>query len=95
MTTASERPGQQIEEIEFVKKGQVTIPKRLRDEYNLTPGSKGVLISVDGAFLIVPGKPETPKLLDQIRDGLGTEGMSLEEMIVEMRQLRDTSDYEG
>lgn len=62
----------EVDEIEFVKKGQVTIPKRLRDEYNITPGSKGVLIPLDGAFLIVPGKPQTPVLLDLIREDLGT-----------------------
>ena len=37
------------------------------------------------------GEAETPNLFDQIREGLGTENMSLDEMILEMRQIRETA----
>lgn len=82
------------EEIEFIKKGQITIPKRLRDQYKITPGQKGTIIPINGGILIVPGQAETPMLFNKLREGLGTTNMTLEEMIAEMRDIRDTSDYE-
>ncbi len=38
---------------------------------------------------------QTPALFDEIREGLGTSGMSLEGMVAEMRKIRQDSDYEG
>ena len=83
------------ETIEFIKKGQVTIPKKVRDNYNITPGQKGTLIELTGGFLILPKPPQTPALFDELRQGLGTAEMSLEEMIAEMRRIRETSVYEA
>ena len=34
-------------------------------------------------------------LFDEVRTGLGTSDMSLEEMVLEMRRIRRSSDYEG
>jgi len=81
--------------IEFVKKGQVTIPKRVRDDYGITEGQKGSLIELDGGFLILPRQSKIGPLLDTLREGLGTSDMSLEEMVAELRRIRETSDYES
>ena len=82
------------ETVEFIKKGQLTIPKRIRDAYRIEPGQKGTLIELDGALLILPQPSQTPALFDEVRVGLGTAEMSLEEMIGEMRKIRENSDYE-
>lgn len=83
------------ETIEFIKKGQVTIPKRVREALDIAPGQKGTLIEVGGAILILPQRSEIPALFDEIRDGLGTADMSLEEMVGEMRRIRESSNYEA
>ncbi|MGI4790668.1 MAG: AbrB/MazE/SpoVT family DNA-binding domain-containing protein [Janthinobacterium lividum] len=83
------------ETIEFVKKGQLTIPKRIRDAFNIEPGQKGTLIELEGAILILPRQSQIPVLFDEIRDGLGTADLSLEEMVLEMRRIRESSDYEA
>ena len=83
------------ETIEFVKKGQITIPKKIRDAHRIEPGQKGTLIELGGAFLILPQQSSLPKLLDEVRDSLGTAEMSLEEMVLEMRRIRESSDYEA
>lgn len=36
---------------------------------------------------------EIPALLGELREGLGTSAMPLEEMVQEMRRIRETSDY--
>lgn len=41
------------------------------------------------------GDAQTPALFDEVRDGLGTAEMSLGEMVLEMRRIRESSDYEG
>ncbi len=83
------------ETIEFIKKGQLTIPKKIREHYRIEPGQKGTLIELDGAMLILPRQSQIPILFDEVREGLGTSDMSLEEMILEMRRIRETSDYEA
>ena len=35
------------------------------------------------------------RLFDEVRVGLGASDMSLEEMVLEMRRIRRSSDYEG
>ena len=88
-------PAATYETIEFIKKGQVTIPKRVREALDIAPGQKGTLIEVGGAILILPQRSEIPALFDEIRDGLGTADMSLEEMVGEMRRIRESSNYEA
>ena len=83
------------ETIEFIKKGQVTIPKKIREALDIEPGQKGTLIEVGGAILILPRPSQIPALFDEVREGLGTSDMSLEEMVLEMRRIRESNDYEG
>ena len=87
-------PANAYETIEFIKKGQVTIPKRIREALDIEPGQKGTLIELGGALLILPRPSRTPALFDEIREGLGTSDMSLEEMVLEMRRIRESNDYE-
>ena len=82
------------ETIEFIKKGQLTIPKRVREALDITPGQKGTLIELNGAILILPQQSQIPALFDEVREGLGTSDMSLEEMVREMRSIRESADYE-
>ena len=42
-----------------------------------------------------PNQSEIPALFDAVREGLGTSEMSLKEMVWEMRQIRESSDYEA
>ncbi len=91
----NEGPAYSCETIEFIKKGQVTIPKRIRESLDIEPGQKGTLIEVGGAILILPRPSQIPALFDEVREGLGTSDMSLEEMVLEMRRIRESNEYEG
>ena len=81
------------ETIEFIKKGQVTIPKKIRESIGIEPGQKGVIMEVGGALLILPQPSGIPALLAEISDGLGTSEMSLDEMVLRIRRIRESSDY--
>lgn len=78
-----------MQDIEFVKKGQVTIPKAIRDIFNIAEGQKGVIAVVGEAIVIMPTKPRTTELFERLGEGLGVSDMSLEELIAEMRQIRE------
>jgi len=91
----ADAPALPHETIRFTKNGRVTIPKRIREALNIRQGQKGVLIELGGALLILPRPPRTPTLFDEIRGGLGTSDMSLEEMALEMRRVRAGNDYES
>jgi len=95
MSTTIRRSSEPAVSIEFVKKGQLTIPKRVRDEYGITEGQKGSLIELEGGFLILPNPSRIAPLLSELRAGLGTSEMSLEEMIAELRTIRESSNYDG
>jgi len=95
ITPAPAEPAQAGETIEFIKKGQLTIPKRIREAYGIEPGRKGMLIDLDGALLILPQPSQIPALFDEMRACLGTSEMSLEEMVEEMRKIRESSDYDA
>ena len=84
-----------MEPVAFIQKGQMTIPKKLREAYHIEPGSKGVVVPMNGGFIVLVDEPKTPALFDQIRDDLAIGDMSLEEMLMRMRRIRDTSDYEN
>ena len=53
---------------------------------NFTPASPYDFTETESAI---------PALLDEISKNLGTSEMSLDEMILEMRQIRESSDYEN
>jgi hypothetical protein len=54
----------------------------------------GVIVPIGAGFIVLEEEPKTPAIFDRIRSRLGTQNMSLEEMVARMRSLRDTSDYE-
>ena len=95
MPVVSQQMPPDAEMIEFISKGQVTIPKHLREDYHISPGQKGMLIPIPGAMILVPQQSKSTLLFDEIRAGLGTEEMSLEEMVAELRRIRESSDYEA
>ena len=41
------------------------------------------------------GDAQTLALFDEVPEGVGTAGMSLEEMVLEMRKVRESSNNEG
>lgn len=94
MPTAIDAPVEGAKLIEFIKKGQITIPKKVRQDYNIVPGQKGMLIELAGGFLILPVQSEIPSALSEIRHELNTDDMSLAEMLKELRSIREAADYE-
>jgi len=78
--------------LQLAQRGILTLPKALRDQYNLQPGEVFTLLDLDGVFVLIPGRSKIDYLADQIKAGLVEQGESLESMLVAVREARENYD---
>lgn len=77
--------------VQVAERGQVTIPKALRDRYGIEKGQLLTILDLGGTFLLSPKTSRTDQMADNLRDGLLKEGASLEEMLDELRHRRESN----
>jgi len=78
--------------IEIARRGQITIPKSMRDALGIEEGSKYGLRALDGGILVLtPMHGQANTARKQLRETLISKGASLEEMMAELRRLRETA----
>lgn len=68
--------------------GQVTLPKELRQEYNLKKGDTVVFQKTDDGWVVQKQEPDPMQLLDELGEALKAKGISLEEWIKSGREIR-------
>jgi AbrB family looped-hinge helix DNA binding protein len=79
--------------IEVARRGQITIPKNLRDNLGIEEGQKYALRTLEGGILVLtPQSGRATAALAQLRQSLVARGASLEEMLAELRRKRETDD---
>jgi len=78
--------------LQMAQRGVLTLPKALRDQYNLQAGEQFTLLDLDGVFVLIPGRSKIDYLADQIKAGLVEQGESLESMLVALREARENYD---
>jgi len=74
--------------VRVAERGQVTIPKTLRDRYQIRHGQQMTVHDLGGAFLYVPQASRTDAMCDGLRDRLLATGATLESMLVDLRARR-------
>ena len=75
--------------VEMAQRGQMTIPKELRDRYGFETGRQFTLIDLGGVFVLSPRESKIDDMCDRLRDDLLSEGASLEDMLTELRRMRE------
>jgi bifunctional DNA-binding transcriptional regulator/antitoxin component of YhaV-PrlF toxin-antitoxin module len=75
--------------VRVAERGQVTIPKRLRDLYRIERGQEMTVLDLGGAFLYVPGASRVDTMCDALRDRLLGSGATLEGMLADLRAMRE------
>lgn len=76
--------------VQVVQRGVVTLPKALRDAYNIRTGDVYTVIDLgDGSFRIVPHQLKIDALADEIRTVLEQKGETLESMLRALRIQRE------
>lgn len=83
-----------IAAVELAQRGQLTIPKSLRDQYNLKEGQKMTVVDIGGVFLISPRQIRLDAHADALRDGLLAAGATLQEMLTDLRRRREADGAE-
>lgn len=76
--------------LEMAQRGQLTIPKAFRDQYGLKEGQPMTILDIGGVFLMSPHPISVDAPADRLRDGLIAAGATLEDMLVALRERRET-----
>jgi bifunctional DNA-binding transcriptional regulator/antitoxin component of YhaV-PrlF toxin-antitoxin module len=82
--------------IQVAQRGVITLPKSLRDAYNIKTGDVFTVIDLgEGAFLLSRERSSVEDLLDNIRTGFEESGESLESMLRRLRAKREQTRVES
>ena len=78
------------DEAELLARGNLTLPKALRDQYKLKPGMRFTVIDMgDGALMLVPRRLRVDRLAEPLAEALAASGDSLESMLTQLDALRE------
>jgi len=75
--------------VTMAQRGVVTIPKVLREDYNLRPGDTFTLLDLGGVFVLSPRRSQIDALADRLTDALTERGETLESMLQALREERE------
>jgi AbrB family looped-hinge helix DNA binding protein len=78
----------------IAQRGLVTLPKSIRERYNLRPGDRFTLLDLGGVFVLSPQSSEIDALADRITQALTERGETLESMLRVLREERERYDKE-
>lgn len=81
--------------LQLAQRGVLTLPKTLRENYNLQPGDSFTLLDLGGVFVLSPRRSEIDALADRLTQTLTQQGESLESMLQALREERERYAGEG
>ncbi len=77
-----------IPAVRVQEKGQVTIPKEIREKLDLKKGDLVTFVETEGGVVIKPAEIVVSAALDEIGEALKEKGLSIEELIERGREIR-------
>lgn len=75
--------------IQVRQRGTLTLPTEIRKRYNIQAGDTFHLIDVDGVLVLSPLAPLVPELAREIERARIEAGLTVEEMLVALREQRE------
>jgi bifunctional DNA-binding transcriptional regulator/antitoxin component of YhaV-PrlF toxin-antitoxin module len=75
--------------IQVQQRGALTLPVELRQRYNIQPGDTFRAVDLGGIFVLTPMAPMVPKLAREIERARIEAGLSVENMLQELREQRE------
>jgi len=70
-------------------RGVLTLPADLREKYGIRPGDTFRLVDLDGIFVLTPMVPMVPELAREIERLRVESGLSIEELLQDLRRQRE------
>jgi bifunctional DNA-binding transcriptional regulator/antitoxin component of YhaV-PrlF toxin-antitoxin module len=71
------------------QRGTLTLPVELRTKYNINAGDTFRLVDLDGIFVLTPMTPMVPELAREIERARIEAGLTIEELLAELREQRE------
>lgn len=81
-------PGFMSNTIQLRSRGVVTLPKALRDKYDLDEGDVLHVVDVDGAFVLTPVAPVVPELSRKIERLRKDAGLTTDDLLSRLQDER-------
>lgn len=76
------------------ERGVITLPAELREKYSIENGNIFRLVDLDGIFVFVPMLPMVPELAREIERVRLEAGLSIEELLQDLRKQREQYNQE-
>lgn len=76
--------------IQVRERGVITLPADLREKYKIESGQIFRLVDLDGIFVFVPMVPIVPELANEIERLRLEAGLSMEDLLVSLREQRES-----
>lgn len=70
-------------------RGVITLPTELREKYSIDNGDVFRLVDLDGIFVLTPMTPMVPELAREIEKARLEAGVSLEDLLARLQELRE------
>ncbi|MFQ5410383.1 MAG: AbrB/MazE/SpoVT family DNA-binding domain-containing protein [Anaerolineales bacterium] len=74
--------------LQMTQRGEIILPKALRDEYNLKPGDNFTLLDLGGVFVLSPRQSQVDALAERVTRRLSEKGETQESMLRALREVR-------
>ncbi len=75
--------------VQVRQRGTFTLPAEIRERYNIQPGDSYRLVDLDGMLVFTPLAPLVPELAREIERARLEAGLSVEEMLEDLRAQRE------
>ena len=76
------------------ERGVLTLPAEIRSKYGIEAGDTFRLLDLDGIFVLTPMVPMVPELAREIERLRVEAGLSLDDLLQALRELRERSPNE-
>jgi len=78
----------EVYNVRLRQRGQITVPREVRDRLNLSEGDTLTLVQVGSALILTPKRPVVPPLADRIVELMEKEGVTLADLLLGLEEER-------
>ena len=75
--------------VRVAQRGLLTLPKALREAYDIRPGDQLTLLDLGGVFVLSPRQSEVDAIADRLAQEWKSRGETLESMLRALREERE------
>lgn len=83
-----ERSALKTYDIRLRQRGQITVPREVRDRLSIKEGDTLTLVQVGSTLLLTPKRPVVPLLADRIVELMEEKGVTLADLLIGLEEER-------